>query len=386
MSNENMEAARESLAKLVEGGSGEDNVLPAVGAPSSTFTVWGVRELLAWQEPEGWDLLGKGLLRKGELSVLYGAGGLGKSRLALWLACCQITSRPFAGLPTNEGEPQTWLFIGNENSIARQKGDVSGMLANFTADDIAKLEKHLRFHVMETPDDCILDLSDVAVANRLEATIDSVKAGVVVLDPWGALTLDEDKGQEARATIKTLSAIWKRTVPAAAVLVLAHARVGQATLQAGISAFGAGSALKGSKVLWSTARCVMMLAPRGDDPNELVFLCDKCNNGPKFSPRGLLYAQDPMRYDLDTAFDESAWRNDVDGTRCKSKTVTVADVAAAVADGCHRTQDLIEKFSDLAKEATVKRRLAEAVRLSYIEASTPRGTYVTGKKQLSKSR
>lgn len=343
------------------------------------FSVWSIKDFLQWQEPEGCDLLGKGLLRKGDLSVLHGSGGLGKSRLSLWLSFCQILGLPFAGLPTSP-EPQTWLFIGNENSIARQKADVMGMLEGCSPAEVEKLEEHLRFHVLLEADDCQLDISDAATCERFKATLESVKPSVLVLDPWGALTADEDKGQECRATLKSLTRIWKSVVPDCAVLVLAHSRVGQSNLQAGISVFGAGSALKGSKVLWATARAVMMLCPRGEDPNELVLVCDKSNNGPKFAPRGLLFHTEPMRYEIDLDFDESSWRADVSGERSKAKTVTIADIANAVALGeCRNTAAIVERFGDLTSERTIKRRIGEAVRGGYLEATLPRGSFITGK-------
>ena len=80
------------------------------------LSVWPPSQILAYDIPPGQDLLGTGYVRKGELTTLLGMGGLGKTRLALWLAICQITGREWCGLPTG-GEPQRWLLISNENSL-----------------------------------------------------------------------------------------------------------------------------------------------------------------------------------------------------------------------------------------------------------------------------
>jgi hypothetical protein len=56
--------------------------------------------------------------------------------MALRLAICQILGRPWCGLET-EGEPVKWLFLGDENGIARLKEDLRRMFSTLTPAEIA---------------------------------------------------------------------------------------------------------------------------------------------------------------------------------------------------------------------------------------------------------
>src|SRR5205814_10503090 len=92
------------------------------------LNIWRPSQFLQWTEPSGIHLLLPAFFTLGELSTLIGQGGLGKTRLTLWLAICQILGRAWCGLETG-GEPKKWLFLGDENSIARTKEDLQRMFS-----------------------------------------------------------------------------------------------------------------------------------------------------------------------------------------------------------------------------------------------------------------
>jgi hypothetical protein len=123
----------------------ETQIAPANGeesAPIKPLNIWRPSQFLAWVEPPGSHLLLPAYLTKGELTTLIGQGGLGKSRLALWLAICQILGRPWCGIQTG-GDPMKWLFLSDENGIARIKEDLEGMFSTLLSPEITRVDEFI---------------------------------------------------------------------------------------------------------------------------------------------------------------------------------------------------------------------------------------------------
>ena len=139
-----------------------------------TFRIWSPSQFMTWSEPEGSHLLLPAYLTRGELTALIGQGGLGKSRLALFLAVSHILGRDWCGLQT-AGGPCTWLMLGNENGIGRVKTDLSGMMLDLGETERAAVEEHLR--VLAVDGDSDLCLSDLRAFGRLQRTIAEHKPG-----------------------------------------------------------------------------------------------------------------------------------------------------------------------------------------------------------------
>ena len=97
-------------------------------------------EIRDYKIPPGYNLLGPGYVRKGDLSAIIGQGGVGKSRVGLLLAISQITDKNWCGIPTG-GDPQKWLLIGNEKSRTRQKMDYDKIFANLSEQEQALVEE-----------------------------------------------------------------------------------------------------------------------------------------------------------------------------------------------------------------------------------------------------
>jgi hypothetical protein len=350
--------------------------------PAQPLTIWSPSKILAWQEPPGMNLLGP-WLRKGELTVVFGPPGIGKSRLfGLWLPICQITGQPFCGLDTG-GDPQTWLVIGNENNLARQKSDLEKMLAVLDEAQRAAVERHLRIHVLRTFEDGDLALGSVDSATRLRATLTAEQPGAISFDPVGALVDgDETKPSDARQMLKTLHSIVRPICPDAALLLIAHAKVGrEAVAQSGI--YDGGNYGRGPKTYLMAARAAMNLKPGdNEDAARLVLENSKCNNGPLFQSRGLIFDPETGLYTVDPDFDREAWLNDLDGKR-SGATCTINDVIDAVRDGNHKRADIANALKDSigASLSAVKRALTQAVSKGYLATTMPRGSYTLGAKR-----
>jgi hypothetical protein len=364
------------LLRALDGDAGQAPPPEANGEsnPSAGFTVWTPKQLLEWVSPPNQDILAGGFIHAGELAVLAGQPGLGKSRLILFLAICQITGQPWLGLPTCQ-PPRRWLLIGNENSTKRLQGDLKKMMAGLDDAQRELVNENLFFHILETPEDSMLTLDNPETKGRLTTTLNDIKPNVAVFDPWGALTPDEDKGAETRAAIYALLGIAKRCGDPA-VLVAAHARVGAGNISMG-TGWNKGAFIKGSKVLLGCARSVFNLMPgAADDETKLVLACGKSNNAASFSDRGVLFDPQTFTYGVDPSFDVQAWQSDLDGTR-KGQSVTIKDVCNVIAGGHNARKDIVAMLveSKDVDDRTVDRRIRDAVKAGFIERSIPPGTF-----------
>ena len=224
-----------------------------------------------------------------------GHGGVGKSRLAVALAVAQITGKtPFCRLHVN-GPARTWLFIGSENSAARWKTDLEKLTGSLSEEQRHLVENHLCVAATFEDEVGLQDIS--ASSGRIGSTIREVQPGAIVFDPWADLCPgDENKTDECRSGITQLRAIARRHAPHAAILLIAHARPGREAISTGTDAYAGGSFLRGNKALYNSCQSMLCLVP-GDkeDSNRLVLICGKCNDGPRFEPRGVIFAPKDFR-------------------------------------------------------------------------------------------
>lgn len=353
------------------------------------FTIWPISKFRSWVEPADMNILGDGLLQKGGLAVVGGQGGVGKSRFALQLAISQVLHLPFVSLDTH-GKPQRWLFIGNENSIARMKTDLNAMLSQFTDEQIAVLEKHIFMQALVDTEDYFISLGDEEIKARWVQTLLEFRPTVLVADPFGNI-LDGDmlKDNDVRSTIAELTKIARDADPMMAIVILHHARTGRQNILQAVG-WDKGNFLIGSKALYSAARTVINMAP-GDkeDSSKIVMSCGKSNNAKSFSTVGLCLNESTHFYEVDPDFDLEAWEADVSGERSgKEKKLTVQDVIdqlAATGGTCDKSE-LIEtlktEFECTAR--TVRRRITEGFKLQYFRADKAGQIHLTAKAKARK--
>ena len=254
----------------------------------------------------------------GGLGVVFGQGGLGKSRVALNLARNQVLGLPFAGLPTGP-EPLRHLMMGSENSIHRLQNDARRMGAGLDAERIARLDAHIRMATLERPEDSFISVATPENVSKWRATLEAYPPDVLWADPWGDLLDGEaNSDEDARRTLAALRHLLRRVNPEGAIVILAHARTGAANIRQAIG-YDAANFGKGSKALYSAARCVWNLAP-GDETEHppLVAVHAKSNDAPRERPRALRLDAETMLYNLDPDFDFDAWAEEV-GQRAQGK-------------------------------------------------------------------
>jgi hypothetical protein len=321
-------------------------------------------------------------LSKGQLTTLIGLGGLGKTRLALYLAICQILGRPWCGIETG-GEPAKWLFLGDENGIGRLQTDLRGMFSVLAKDEIARVDEFLRLHALLETDDYDIWLGDATTQARIATTIEQQQPGVVVADPLGDFAPDDiSKPGPMREAIRLLTRIIRHSAPTAAVLPIHHSRPGRQNIAQGIG-WDAANFASGGKGLFAVARCQLNLMPGDpDDDTRLVLHCAKANNCPRFGTRGLIFDPQTSTYAVDPDFDADAWLAEVEGRASSGQSLcTMADVVAAVRDGYTTTKELIAHLGEAysASKRTVERLICRALKAEGIK-KLDRGRYTLGKR------
>jgi hypothetical protein len=252
--------------------------------------------------------LGHGRVR---LHVIFGQGGLGKSRIAMNIARNQVLGLPFGGLDTGN-EPLRHLMMGTENGIQRLQKDIRRMSAGLSAEQLETLEGHIALATLEAADDAYVTLSDPLNIARWRATIEERRPQVLWIDPWGDVQVgDANAESDARYTLSELSRILGEVECNAAMVVLAHARTGVRNIMEAVGYDGANFG-KGSKALYSCARAVLNLAPGNEEESPPILIaCPKNNDGPRPISFALKLDPETMTYREEPDFDVESWIEEI---------------------------------------------------------------------------
>ena len=355
------------------------------------FTVWAPSQFLAFKPSEGAIVLGDSILERGKWTSFVGVGGLGKTRLMLWLAVCQILGRPWCGLEVH-GNPLRWLLLSTENGLRRWQTDLTAMFGGLSQEERNLIEANLLILALSEDEDGDLNAGSLEAMARLAVTLREHKPDVIGFDPFAdMIDGDENKTEDVVQTLRTLRQIVRKDAPNAAVLLIHHARTGAANIAQAGDNFSTGNFGRGAKALYSMARAELQLAPGDrDDSNKLVLACGKNSDGPKFAARGVIFDPPTCSYRLDPAFNLDDWRADVSGKRTgKSCTITNAVEAvrelASMAGTEAKTGDIIRLMTDAtgAGIRTCKTRLTEATKSGYIRKGSRLGFYRLGSKPIA---
>ena len=357
------------------------------GSTIRPFTLWSPGQFANYVPDLSANLLGDGYLLRGEFTSFVGIGGLGKTRLTLWLAIRHITGQEWCGLATHGG-PLRWLFLSTESGLRRWKGDLDSMFAVLTKGQQVKVERHLKILALTPDEDGNVNLGDRESVERLALTLQQEKPGVIVLDPFAdAVDGDENLAVDVVRSLRVLKSQLRKNAPEAAAIIVHHSRTGNLNIAQAGDNYQGGNFGRGSKALFSRVRCELQLAP-GDrkDPNRLVLCCGKANDCKKFEPRGITFDEKMFIYQADPQFDIEAWRSDVLGKR-NDAIVSITDVVAAVGDLAAAgtavefpTSAIVQPLKDQtgASAKTVLRRLQDAVKGGFLKAGSKRGTWAPG--------
>ena len=363
------------------------NALRNENATIRPFTLWSPGQFANYVPDLSANLLGDGYLLRGEFTSFVGIGGLGKTRLTLWLAIRHITGQEWCGLATHGG-PLRWLFLSTESGLRRWKGDLDSMFAVLTKGQQAEVERHLKILALTPDEDGNVNLGDRESVERLALTLQQEKPGVIVLDPFAdTVDGDENLAVDVVRSLRVLRSQLRKNAPEAAAIIVHHSRTGNLNIAQAGDNYQGGNFGRGSKALFSRVRCELQLAP-GDrkDPDRLVLCCGKANDCKRFEPRGITFDEKMFIYQADPQFDIEAWRSDVLGKR-NDAIVSITDVVAVVGDLAAAgtavefpTSAIVQPLKDQtgASAKTVLRRLQDAVKGGYLKVGSKRGNWAPG--------
>ena len=328
------------------------------------FPIWTAADFTAYEPPPDRDILGKAILRQGNLTLLMGQAGLGKSTAALALAIANVRGDlDFAGLPLSP-KPRRWLFIGNENGADRWKEHFEAANKTLTPEQQAVLEQNV--HVAALFEDENPDLSLPDQEGRLEATVRTAQADVVVLDPWTEIVPNEVDSGIVRDSIASLKGAIRRANPHAAILVICHAKSGRDAATESLSNFNGGKVQRGNGMLYNSARAAILLTPYADQGSDLIISVIKCNDGPKPEPKHVVFQRDEFRYKVKKTFIVNASVGRMNKYSKKPRAVEPETIKELVNKGHTETNQIIAQLHNVASSRTIKEAISISLNLNMI--------------------
>ncbi len=291
-------------------------------------------ELRDYKPPEGIVIVGDCHIVRGNVFVIGGPPGVGKSRAAVYLAVAGATGADWFGL-TVHARFKT-LVIQNENGRFRLSREFADL-------DCAALDEFVR--VCEPPA-YGLAFDRAEFCGAVSAAIADFQPDVIVIDPWNAVARDE-KARDYLDTFNTIRAVIPSGDTAPALGIVAHTRKPKSDEK--YKGRDLLHVLVGSYVLGSVPRTVFVMLHASDDPtgNEVVWVCAKNNDG-ELGDRSAWARRNGLFVPVKN-FDWEAF----DKPTSERPTVTEADIAEVFQHG-NRRLTRKQAVADLAERTGCK--------------------------------
>ena len=225
-------------------------------------------EFINWVMPEGHLILGDNQIIRGEVFLIGGTQGVGKSRAVAALALSGATGEDWMGHKTHTKFKT--LIVQNENGNLRLKDELTALQA--------ETDVNLDDFLLVTPIPAEgLNFQDAQFRDDLREILDSFKPDVVVLDPWNAVAEDNTQKAYGEAYRVVKSGCLNSDSPPA-IGIVAHVNKPNVNDKKGR---GAMNRVSGSHLLVSVPRCVWMMDSVTDDitDNRVILTNPKSSNG-----------------------------------------------------------------------------------------------------------
>jgi hypothetical protein len=255
-----------SAESVKEGGRTDEKAEKKPEPPMVEF--WTPSQLKAYVPPENQNMVGDYHLQRGNIGVLAGPPGCGKSRAAMWLAILGATgSGNWLGFDVH-CRFRT-LILQNENGLTRLHRD-------FEAVELpAEIDSFLR---ISAPPTLGLNMANLQFRTELKAMMRNFAPHLLVVDPWNALARDamEKDFQEA---FDRLREILAASPEQAACLIVHHLRKPKSEDRHRGRSLS--NLLAGSYTIISIPRSVIVMQPASDDVEDcrIVVSTSKNNDG-----------------------------------------------------------------------------------------------------------
>jgi hypothetical protein len=251
-------------------------------------------ELVSFEPDARAVLVGDCHIMRGEVFVIGGEPGVGKSTATTELGFCGATLKDWLGLPVRVRFKT--LIIQNENGRYRLRQEYEARGLGPEIDDYILVSEPPPFGMTLTHPEFLEDV---------RATIDSFRPDVVVFDPWNSAAKD-DKAADYTMAFEALRGMLPTGPDRPALGIVAHTRKPQQhDKRAGGSS--AMHLLAGSYVLTSVPRSIFVMV-RGtseETDNSVVWFNPKNSNGP-CAPRSA-WERSPAGFIQLTDFDWKAF-------------------------------------------------------------------------------
>jgi len=230
-------------------------------------------EVKAYQPPPGVLLVGDKHIVRGNIFVIAGAPGVGKSRVSVALAEAAAFGYEWLGLIVHCHF--SIVIIQNENGRYRLQQEFAQL-------DVSVLDQYVR---ISPPPRLGLCFHKQQFRDQLKKLFDHFPPAVVILDPWNAVAHD-DKQKDYAESFELVQQTMPSGDDAPALGIIAHTRKPHPGERAnGRSLL---TLVAGSHILTSVPRTVWVLQNASDNvtDNRVVVTCCKNNDG-ELGPRSV---------------------------------------------------------------------------------------------------
>jgi hypothetical protein len=235
-------------------------------------TTWAGRS----PRPREWVV--DGWMPKGEVTLLYGDGGVGKSLIAMQFATCAATSRPWLGQNTRPSRVMGFFCEDGEDELFRRQADINKALGVEFADltDLRLISRKHFDNTFALWDRQTGALKLQPVWHQLVAAAKAFRADVLIVDTIADVFAGSEIDRaQVSAFVKSCLGRMAQEI-GGSVLALGHPS---------LSGKSSGSGTSGSTAWSNAARSRLYLKhPKGSDRgNTRVLEGMKANYGPKGS-------------------------------------------------------------------------------------------------------
>ncbi len=303
-------------------------------------------EILDWKQPVDLCLVGDGLVTRGELVLIAGAPGIGKSRAAFALAVSGATGSDWLGQPVRSRFRT--LFIQCENGMHRLHSDFKAL--QLTGVDLEGWVEVL------APPDVGLAFNQAKFRAEVLAACQRLQTGghplLVVIDPWTECTQGDDKDGYQTA-LRNIRASVPTGDAAPALAIVCHTRKPKEEERA--SGRSLLNTIAGSYSIGSAARAAFVLQKVTDesaDPRR-VWSCCKANNCEMPAPTA--WTCEDATFTALPAFDWDEWRGGNSKPAGRPPKVTEAHIREAFSGSLGMVKKhAVAKLVELAKVSAGK--------------------------------
>jgi hypothetical protein len=292
---------------------------PGTAAPPPHFDFKSPSFFAGYNLPKDAILVGDCHMTRGDLTVIGGVPGCGKSRLLVSLAIAgkQGKGASWMGLPVHA--PFKTAILQAENGEVRLKREL---------EDITGQGHDLEGHLFITPPPPRgFAFTDPLFCEELKKWLEIEKPGIFAIDPWNRAVSD-DKARDYREALESILSCLPNGPEKPAVVIIHHLRK-QGSGDVRKHGRDLLNELSGSYVIGSACRVAFILEPATPDAedNRVVFTCAKNNNGEMGAPTAW-HRQNGL-FSQCEGFDWKEWNQGAS----KRRVIDVEDLSSVFDDG-----------------------------------------------------